>query len=146
MEIKRSQQISHPGIVERVDALRVMVRVQSQAACGHCHAKSHCGMAESVDKLVEVETSNAETYKPGQKVEVFLKRSLGFRALALGYMLPFIILVISLFTMVWITRNEGLAALVSFGLMVPYYAALYHWREKLRKTFHFHIRPSSLLT
>lgn len=143
MRMKRSQQISHPGIVEHVSPPTVMVRVQSQAACGNCHAQSHCGMAESVDKTIEVETNQAAEYAPGQPVEVFLQRSLGFRALALGYMIPFLILVVSLFAIVLLTGHEGLAALISFGLMIPYYAILYHWREKLRKTFHFYIRPAS---
>lgn len=131
--------IKHPGVVERVDGKTVVVRIESQAACGHCQAKSHCGMVESVDKLVEIEHPQPQQFTPGMPVNVTLKQSLGYKALLLGYILPFLIMLTALFAVALATGNEALAALVAVVLMVPYYALLYRSRHKLRKTFHFYI-------
>ncbi|GEM_PF-430878 len=145
MNAKNARQICHPGEVERIDGHKVYVRIASQAACGHCRAKSHCGMAESVDKVVEVDSDDPSGHSPGQQVEIVLERSLGYKALLIGYILPFLILLGSLFAVYFITGNEGLAALIAVALMAPYYAFLYRYREKLRKTFHFSIRQPPVM-
>lgn len=139
MSEARTPQIKHPGTVESVQGNTVVVRIESQAACGQCHAKSHCGMVESADKLIEVSHHNASEYTVGENVVVTLKQSLGYRALLLGYIIPFLILLIALFAITLSTGREALAALVAVLLMVPYYALLYRYRNKLRKTFHFEL-------
>ncbi len=71
-----------------------------------------------------------------------LKKSLGFKALFLGYILPFLLLVITLFTSLTITKNEGLAGLLSVGVLLPYYLGLYFFRKKISNTFIFEIEES----
>ncbi len=143
MPTKKSDRIEHPGVVERVEDNRVFVQIESQASCGHCQAKSHCGMVESVGKTVEVVADEADRYRAGQKVLVAIERSLGYKALLLGYIYPFLIMLITLFALTLLTGNEGLSALIAALLMVPYYAGLYHYKNRLRKTFTFRIRESN---
>lgn len=126
-------------MVERIEGNTVIVRIESQAACGQCQAKSHCGMVESADKLVEITDPRPQRFEAGQKVVVSLEQSLGYKALMLGYMIPFLILLAALFAITLITGKEVLAALVAVLLMLPYYALLYKYRHKLRKTFHFRL-------
>ena len=133
-------EIEHPGIVDHLEGGQAFVRIQSQAACGSCHAKSYCGMAEVSDKVVEVRLDSDNQVNPWQFVTVTLKRSLGFRALFLGYLLPFLILLVSLFVLMALTGNEGLSALIALALMVPYYGILYLNREKIRRVFSFRIK------
>ncbi len=135
-----AHQICRSGVVDRVDGQKVFVKIEAQAACGQCRARSHCGMVESVDKIAEVLSDDAERYATGQKVELLLERSLGYKALLLGYIFPFLVLLISLFVMFMITGNEGLSALIAVSLMAPYYAVLYRLKDKLRSTFRFRIR------
>ncbi len=142
MSTNTAHHIRHPGVVEKIETARVFVRIRSQAGCGHCQARGHCGMAESVDKIVEVDTPEAGSYSAGQAVEVFLSYSLGYKALMLGYIVPLLLLLSVLFAVALTTKNEGLAALSAVLLMLPYYAVLYHHRDRLRKTFHFRLRPA----
>jgi len=135
-----SRNIEHPGVVDRVAGRQAFVRILPQSACGSCHSKSYCSMAEVSEKIVEVGLRGKEQLGTGQQVTVTLERSLGFRALMLGYMLPFAILLISLFGMVSLTGNEGISALVSIALMAPYYGLLYRYREKIRSRFRFKIK------
>lgn len=136
------KQIEHPGVIEKVVGQRIFVRVESRSACGSCHARSHCSMTDLEEKVVEVESGRAEAYAIGEKVTVTLERSLGFKALLLGYVYPFLILLVSILVMMSITENELMSALVGVGLMFPYYAWIYLIREKLRNHFHFRIKES----
>lgn len=97
-------------------------------------------MVESAGKIAEVFTDDAQKYAVGQQVELLLERSLGYKALLLGYIYPFLVLLVSLFVAFLITCNEGLSALIAVSLMAPYYAFLYRNRDKLRSTFRFRIR------
>ena len=137
---KRIKDIAHPGIVESTAPQQVNVRIEPQSACGTCHSKSYCSMAESSGKLVEVSVNDSSPYQPGQQVTLFLQESLGYRALWLGYILPFLVLLAVLVSMVVLTANEGLSALVSVLAISLYYIILYHKRHLLKKTFAFRIR------
>ncbi len=97
-------------------------------------------MSEVSEKIVEVGLSPQEQLAAGQPVTITLERSLGFSALFLGYMLPFLILLVSLFVLVSLTGNEGLSALIAIALMAPYYFLLYRYREKIRSRFRFRIK------
>lgn len=141
MQTHGSQQICQSGIVERIDDEKVFVRIESQAACGNCRAKSYCGMVESTDKVVEVLSLQSHAYAPGQRVEVLLERALGYKALLMGYMFPFLLLLVGLFASYYITGDEAVSALVAVALVAPYYGLLYRFRASLRQTFRFSIRP-----
>ncbi len=132
--------IEHPGIVDHVEGRQAFVRILPQSACGSCHSKSYCSMSEVSEKVVEVSLNPQEQLSAGQPVTITLERALGFRALFLGYMLPFLILILSLFVMVSLTGNEGLSALIAIALMAPYYFFLYRFREKIRSRFRFRLK------
>jgi sigma-E factor negative regulatory protein RseC len=133
------QIIIHPGVVELVEQDRVFVRVLAQSACSSCHARGACSISEVEEKRVEVRTDNPLAYKPGDQVTVRMKQSLGQKAVVLGYVLPLILLVISIVTLVTLLDNEGVAALLSILLLVPYYIILYFLRGRLKQHFSFSI-------
>lgn len=132
--------IQHPGIIERVEANKVYVNILAKSACSTCHSKSMCGVSEMENKIVEVSIDNETKYSTGDDVIVFMKKSLGQKAVFYGYLYPFLIMLLSLIAMLAITKNEGLSALVALGLLVPYYYALYKLKDSLSKTFEFKIR------
>ena len=133
-------QIEHPGIIEKMEGGKVTVRIESRSACGSCHGRSHCSMSDMEEKTVEVQTTGMNGFRAGQSVILTLERSLGFKALVLGYIIPLIILIAGILLMMLITRNEALSALTGIFLLVPYYFWIYQIREKLRGHFHFRIR------
>jgi sigma-E factor negative regulatory protein RseC len=65
---------------------------------------------------------------------------LGYRALLLGYLLPFILLLVTIIVAVQLTGNEGFAALLGVIIMVPYFALLYRFRESIKKRFEFRLK------
>lgn len=132
--------IDHPGVVDRVEGKRVFVRIEPRTACSSCATRSYCSMTDLEDKVVEVPAEGNDQFAPGQPVTVSLRESLGYKALLFGYLTPFLILVLGIFGMMWLTGNEPLSALTGLGLMLPYFWWLYQSREKLRKTFRFRLR------
>lgn len=131
--------IIHPGTIESIDGEKVFVRILSQSACSTCHAKGACSVSEIEEKIIEVEDHRTVSWKPGQQVMVMMEQSLGMKAVFLGYLLPLIVLVASVIIFLSILNNEGLAALLSLLMLVPYYLVLYFFRERLKKKFSFRI-------
>lgn len=70
---------------------------------------------------------------------VKMEESLGHKAVLMGYVLPLIVLVGSIVLFLSFFKNEGLAALLSILMLVPYYFILYLFRKRLRKEFRFRI-------
>jgi sigma-E factor negative regulatory protein RseC len=68
-----------------------------------------------------------------------MKRSLGARAVLLGYFLPFLIVLLALVIILYFTDNEGLSAIVAITLLIPYYLILYLLKDRLSKDFIFTI-------
>ncbi len=135
------ENIEHPGIIDKIESNRIWVSIQPQSACGNCHSKSYCGMAEVAEKIVEVQNFNAERkYEQGQQVTISLKKSLGYRALFLGYLLPFLLVLITLILSLQFTQNESLSALLSLMIVIPYYSILYAKRELIKSSFRFYIK------
>ena len=57
--------IEHSGVVKRVDAERVCVEITAHGACGSCKAREACGLGQTGQKIVEIRTPAAATYRPG---------------------------------------------------------------------------------
>lgn len=135
------ENIEHPGIIKSIQNQRLIVEIQPQAACGSCHSRSMCGLAESAGKFVEITISGKDAnYSPGQSITVILQKSLGYKALFLGYLLPFLLLLVTLVTGVTISSNESLSAILSLIVVGVYYTTLYFYRNKVRESFHFAVK------
>jgi len=58
----------------------------------------------------------------------------------LGYIIPFLIVLVTLIVSLNLIGNEGIAGLISVGILVPYYLILYFNRDSLKSAFRFRIR------
>jgi sigma-E factor negative regulatory protein RseC len=70
---------------------------------------------------------------------VRMEESLGQKAVLMGYGLPLVVLVGSIILFLSLLNHEGLAALLSILMLVPYYLILYLFRKRLQKEFRFRI-------
>jgi sigma-E factor negative regulatory protein RseC len=131
--------ISHQGVVDSIDGQNVIVRITQSSACGGCQARNICHAAESKDKMVEVVCANAENLKVGQSVTVAGAESLGIKAVVFAFGLPLLLLMAALITTLRLTADEKVSALVSLGILVPYYIALLLMRNRIKRDFIFRI-------
>jgi sigma-E factor negative regulatory protein RseC len=130
------KRISHDGIVDSLNGNEVVVRITSYAACTECHARGACNVTEEKEKYIRVK-AGTQRFKAGEKVRVILAQSLGFRALFLGYVLPFLAVLTVLLTTTAAGLSELVAGLVSLSVLPPYYIGLKLFRNRLDRQFSF---------
>lgn len=136
-----SNEISHAGVIESIAEGCVKVRILQTSACASCKVAAHCNASESKVKVVDVcGATNVSSLSVGQSVVVSTSRDVANRALLLGFGLPFLLLVAVLMVVLWITGNEGIAALSAIGSLVPYYMVLWLLRDRISRQVKFEIK------
>ncbi len=131
--------IEHKGIVKQASSNKLIVSIITNSSCASCEVKGACSASEVEEKEIEIRKFD-DVYKVGEQVIVFFKESLGFRALFLGYLLPFIVLMTFLVIFTSLGYSEGVAGLIALGSLLPYYTVLYFLNKKLKSTFSFSIK------
>ena len=130
--------INHEGIVQRNEGNAVIVSIISVSACGGCHAEGSCTMSGKEVKTIEV-FGNYDV-KPGEKVTILMKQSMGYSALFLGYILPFLMVIAVLITMISLKVPELTSGLLSVMILVPYYFILYLFRKTINSKYTFTLK------
>lgn len=136
-----AEEVSHKGIVKEIRSGNTYVEIVSESACGTCKAASMCSSAEAVKKDIIVPTTGG--YKVGDHVEVVLTKSMGMTAVLLAYILPLIILILTVTILSYTGVNElvsGLSAILGIGI---YYLILYMFRNSLSRKYVFVIRTNT---
>jgi positive regulator of sigma E activity len=132
--------IEHLGVISEVSGSIVRVSVTSEPACGNCHARGSCSVGGNNEKVIEVLPPPGEKYSPGEQIKVILEQTLGIKALILGYLLPFLVVLANLIILTVLGVNEGLAGLLSLAILVPYYLCLAFFKDRLKKEFSFRLQ------
>ena len=135
---QKQKTVDHLGKVVETTLNDVKVSIISHSACASCHASGVCGMADTTEKIIAVTKPN-HNYIIGQNVKVILKQTLGFRALLIGYITPFILVITLLIFFNSIGFSELQSGLISLLVLVPYYIGLYIFRDKISRSFNFDI-------
>lgn len=133
--------IKHQGIVESTTGSCIRVRIIQTSACAACSIKGHCTSADVKEKLIEITNTGESVYQPGDKVWVLGEVSMGAKAVLLAFVLPFIVLVVSLFIFMALWKDELYASFSSLLLLALYYYILWLNRWRIKKRFSFSIRP-----
>ncbi|MFH1360853.1 MAG: SoxR reducing system RseC family protein [Candidatus Omnitrophota bacterium] len=135
----RTQTIEHKGVVKAIDDDVILVELENTSACGSCQSQGACPVFHTQAKTVEVKNMR-ENYTIGDSVVVFMKQTLGYKALFLGYIFPFLVVLMALIITSSITKNEVIAGVVAIAILIPYYLILYFFREKLKSAFIFTLK------
>jgi sigma-E factor negative regulatory protein RseC len=93
--------------------------------------------SESREKRIE-----ARITKPvnvGQEVDVVVREELGWLAVVLAYVIPFVLLVAAVAGLDRLGWNEGLAGTGALVSVAVYYLILRLFRDKLQRKFTFYI-------
>ena len=133
-------EVSHKGIVKSVTPELTTVEIMSLSACAECNAKGMCGIADSEIKEISVPTDPYSDHKPGDEVEVMLKKSMGLKAVWISYVIPLFILMILILSLSSVTVHEVYAGLGAIAGVALYYLLIYIFRDRLAKDFVFYIK------
>lgn len=132
-----SNKIKHAGVVDGVEGECARVRILQSSACSACKVAAHCNASETKEKIIDVMDADASHYQKGDQVMVVADTAVGFRASLYGYLLPLILMVVTLVGVLAATHSEGLAAVSALGILIPYYVLLFLMRNKLRNRLSF---------
>ncbi len=130
--------IRHSGEVVATEGDRVRVRIVQASACSACRAKGFCASAEAQDKLIDC-TAEGETFQTGEQVEVLVQERLGMKAVMLAYVLPFVVIIVTLSFLTYYIHNEAVTGIVALAAAACYFLVLGFASRKLKKVFTFKV-------
>lgn len=130
--------ITHTGIVEYTKGTQAHVRILQESACAGCHARQMCMSADMKEKWMDCEMLTP--MQAGDKVIVEISESMGWQAVVIGYVLPFVVLVAGVTVGVEMGWGEAIAALGSMAVLAVYYFCVWLCRDKIAKSFAFRAR------
>ena len=134
-----SKPSEHTGIINEVTKNSIVIHLIEKTNCDSCQTNHSCALSQRQDQIIEI-TTNDQAYKPGDKITIINEPNLGFKAVFIGYILPFLLIIITLLIATNLTQSETQAGLLSISILIPYYFCLYLFRKKLKKTFEFRIK------
>ena len=132
--------VEHTGYVEEISSGQAKVRILSESACASCHAKGACTAADMKEKVIDVYTNNIKGVEIGKQVVIQGQKSLGLKASMIAYIIPFVLVIITLFLTFAITQDESISGITSLVILVPYFLLVKLYTPKLKKTFVFTIK------
>lgn len=137
--MEKVNNINHEGVIIDIDSDFISVKILSQAACSSCSAKSICTMSEAKTKVIQVENKGFTLYDIGEKVNVLLKKNLGFKALWISYLIPLVILLVLLLALSALGVKELSIGIYILVALVIYFFLVYILRDRISKEFIFTI-------
>lgn len=135
------KQIDHEGTILEIKDGKITVGIVNVSACAGCHAKGACTMSDMKEKSIDV-IDYSNKYSVGEKVKLTYRESLGWFALMLAYVIPFVLVLLVLFIATAFTNDELISGLLSLAILPPYYIILSFFKGRLKKTFSFTIEKS----
>jgi len=135
----QGDKITHEGIVLKAPGDGTAdVEIVTGSACSGCHAKSACSLGNTDVRVINVRSD--VKLSPGDKVTVVMEQSQGFRALAIGYVIPFLVLITVFIVLTVAGAGELSSALLSFSSLAVYYFIVWLLRSRIEKKFEFKIK------
>jgi sigma-E factor negative regulatory protein RseC len=132
--------IEQKGVVEDISNGLVKVNITSFSACANCHSRQSCGIIDSSNRELFVPFDSATGISIGETVGIVMKRTMGWKATILAYVIPFLLVLITLLVLNSLKLHEVVVGMGSLAVLAPYFAVMYFRREHLRNTFSFTIR------
>ena len=140
----KEKQISHRGTIISIEEGNIKVEIINKSMCAACHAKGFCSAGDSKDKVIDVLYYNNGEYSVGDEVEVVMRRSMGFKAVWISYVIPLAILLIFLLTLQGLGLGELQSGLCAIFAVSLYYVVIYLLRDKIANKFVFTIAKNNI--
>ena len=142
MDKKKS--VDHKGTIIEITESNIRVEIINKSMCAACHAKGFCTTGDTKDKIIDVAYLNRGEYSVVDSVVVTMRRSMGFKAVWISYVIPLLILLIFLLTLHSLGFGELLAGLSSVLAVGVYYLVVYLLRDRISTDFVFTIAKNNI--
>ena len=142
--MSNKKNVSHKGTIVEISEGNIKVEIINKYMCAACHAKGFCSAGDTKDKIIDVQYYNNGEFSLGDEVEVTMKRSMGFKAVWISYVIPLVILMIFLLTLQGLGFSELCAGLSAAFAVTVYYLVVYLFRDKIADKFVFTIAKNNI--
>ncbi|MBR1648938.1 MAG: SoxR reducing system RseC family protein [Alphaproteobacteria bacterium] len=122
------------GTVRAIKDGFVFIEFKTGEACGGCALKNTC------TKTKELKIADDKKYVIGQEVEISGTGNGVLFSSFLAYIIPLLLVLSVLFTVLTITDNETLSAILSLLSIPVYYAGLFAFRHIWHKKLQIKVR------
>ena len=130
------------GVIISIDDKIAHVKIEQTSACASCHVKSVCGASDKSEKIIDANIMD-NTLKVGDQVTIIGQKSLGVQAVLLAYVLPFVVIIVTLFIANIFTTNELIIGSCALTSLIPYFIVLRLMRNKIQAKFQFYAIKNS---
>ena len=129
-----------------IKRLFVTLRIESRKAINMTNTIEHQGFIIEInnniahvriEKIIDAHIAD-NTLKVGDQVTIIGQKSLGFQAIVLAYILPFVVTITSLFIVNIFTTNDVVIGTCALATLIPYFAILRLMRNKIQAKFQFY--------
>lgn len=129
--------LCHEAIVKKIDGDKITVQMHVESACATCHTRHLCGMSESKLEELVIDNFYHEQFEVGENVQVEIKNTLAWKAIIICYLVPFIILICTLFILTKTIKQELMSVLFSLGAVALYYFVVWLFRDRIEHNTQF---------
>ena len=137
------KQVEHAGFVCSIHGNTMMVRIAVSSACSGCATKKFCFPSESKNRDIPIEGFSGD-FVLGEQVKIVMRQSLGFQALWIGYIIPFVVVLVTLLVAYQICENELVSGLSALLALIPYYLIIKLMYRKIAKSFSFSVQKLNM--
>jgi sigma-E factor negative regulatory protein RseC len=140
---KMADKVTHTGIIDSIDGDCIHVRILQASACGACRIASHCNASDTREKYIDVKAPYASKHHVGESVVISTDGHTARRATVIAYVIPLVLMVLTLVLVLRFSHNEGMAALSGIGILIPYYFIVFLLRKKISSEVKFQLETDS---
>lgn len=133
-----AESIEHRGVVVEVGDKSVRVKIEQLSACAACHVKSLCVASDKSEKIVDAAVV-AGDFTVGEEVMVIGRKQIGIVAILLAYVVPFLLVVATLFVSAQFVDKEWIAGTLALLVLMPYLVVLRLINNKIKAKFQFYV-------
>lgn len=132
------ENIQHTGVIVGISDGVARVKILQTSACAECHAKGMCSVSELKEKVVDAELRN-DDFSIGDTVNIVGKSSLGIIAVLLAYVMPFLLIVVTMVVLNHFIQNELVVGTVSLAMLIPYFFIMRLFNKRMSRKFRFYV-------
>lgn len=126
------------GIINSIQEHKFRILIIQQTPCSVCNLKGGCTLSGKQDKIIETESQDT-SLKVGDVVQLSCRKSIGLMAVFLAFVMPFILILITLIILNSIFPNEIISGGIALFVLVPYYLVLSLYTKRSKTKFKFEI-------
>ena len=123
-------EIKHKAKIVQVLPNFVEAEIEVKSACAHCALQKACQMHEVSQRKIIIPLEQGKIYQVGEVVNVSISLEEGMLAAFYAYVLPLILVLLTLFISLMSGVSEIISGICSIIVLIPYYFGVF-----LKKNF-----------